>query len=123
MLAVSCIVQANFNVAQLSEFIAKLSSEIETDGIQNDSSITLTLYQNALSISNTNIRYNLNSRYQQLGLNLPIPDFEAYTKLLIPLTVSYINPYNGSLNNPISTKIDVMFNKAMNPSTINSNSL
>ncbi|MBK7227832.1 MAG: Ig-like domain-containing protein [Ignavibacteriales bacterium] len=122
LLAVSCIVQANFNVAQLSEFIAKLSSEIETDGIQNDSSITLTLYQNALSISNTNIRYNLNSRYQQLGLNLPIPDFEAYTKLLIPLTVSYINPYNGSLNNPISTKIDVMFNKAMNPSTINSNS-
>lgn len=70
MLAVSCIVQANFNVAQLSEFIAKLSSEIETDGIQNDSSITLTLYQNALSISNTNIRYNLNSRYQQLGLKL-----------------------------------------------------
>lgn len=53
---------------------------------------------------------------------MPIPDFEAYTKLLIPLTVSYINPYNGSLNNPISTKIDVMFNKAMNPSTINSNS-
>ena len=122
LLAASCVLQGNASVAQLSEFISKISTEMETDGLQNDSTITERLSYNSYNLNNQNIRSNIFNRYQILGLNLPIPDFEAYTKLLVPLTISYTNPYDQSNNVSVSTKISVGFNKSMIPTSFNANS-
>lgn len=122
LLASSCILQGNSSVAQLSEFISKISIELENDGLQNDSTIADRLFANALNLNNHEIRSNLFNRYQSLGLDVPIPDFESYTKLLLPLTVIYTTPHDLSNSVSISTDIRVAFNKDMNPESINPNS-
>ena len=86
LLAVSAILQGHLSVSELSELIANISTDIREDGILNNQSLGTVLINNAKTIKLENIRKNLEDRYEELGLNVNIPDFEKYVNQFIDST-------------------------------------
>jgi hypothetical protein len=78
LLAVSIILQGNRSVGDLSELLANISTDISTDGILNNQTILTNLRTSAIALDLPSIRSNLITRYQELGINATIPDFEKY---------------------------------------------
>lgn len=83
LLAVSVILQGHLSVSDLSELLANISTDIREDGLLNSKSLGSTLINNAKTIELESIRQNLESRYEKLGLNITIPDFEKYVNSFI----------------------------------------
>lgn len=86
LLAVSVILQGHLSVSDLSELLANISTDIREDGQLNSQSLSSTLINNAKTINLATIRTNLENRYEQLGLNTSIPDFEKYVLNFIDRT-------------------------------------
>lgn len=86
LLAVSVIMQGYLSVSDLSELLANISTDIREDGQLNSQSLGSTLINNAKTIKLETIRKNLASRYEELGLNITIPDFEKYVNQFIDST-------------------------------------
>ena len=78
LLAISVILQGYLQVADLSELLANLSNDIFEDGELNDSTLGTSLINNAKTINLSEIRTNLTDRYESLGLDVTIPEFEKY---------------------------------------------
>ncbi len=86
LLAVSLILQGYLSVAELSELLANISTDIREDGILDSHTLGVTLINNAKLIKTNEIRTNLENRYEILGLEVTIPEFENYIKLFIDST-------------------------------------
>ncbi len=86
LLAISSILQGYLSVAGLSELIANISTDIREDGVLNSQTLGTILINNARSIKPEEIRGNLESRYESLGLNVSVPDFEKYISQFIDRT-------------------------------------
>lgn len=86
LLAVSVILQGHLSVSELSELLANISTDIREDGILNSQTLGSKLINNAKTIKLETIRTNLESRYEELGLNVTIPDFEKYVNQFIEST-------------------------------------
>ena len=65
-------------VAELSELIANISGDIREDGVLDDQALGETLIFNAHKLVVDQIRNNLENRYEELNMNVTIPDFEKY---------------------------------------------
>jgi len=77
LLAISAILQGDLTVAQMSELLANVSTDITTDGILNDTAIQSILLNNAAGLDLNQIRNNLVDRYNTLGIEATISDFES----------------------------------------------
>jgi hypothetical protein len=86
LLAVSVILQGYLSVSELSELLANISTDIREDGQLNSQILGSTLINNAKVIKLDNVRANLESRCEELGLNTTIPDFEKYVNQFIDST-------------------------------------
>ncbi len=86
LLAVSVILQGYLSVSELSELMANISTDIREDGQLNSQLLGSTLINNAKTIKLASIRKNLESRYELLGLNITVPDFEKYVHQFIENT-------------------------------------
>jgi len=86
LLAISCILQGHLPVADLSELLANISSDIREDGILNNQELGSTLVNNARGLKLDQIRKNLESRYKALNLNVTVSDFEKYVNQFISNT-------------------------------------
>lgn len=86
LLAVSVILQGHLSVSELSELLANISTDIREDGILNSQTLGSKLINNAKTIKLETIRTNLENRYEELGLNVTIPDFEKYVNQFIENT-------------------------------------
>ena len=91
LIATSCIVQGCMgSPGQIMELMTNISAEIRTDGVLNnnalgkkliDNAIMLTTYSDVGGFPSTwlfKIRYHLEKRYAELGIDVTIPDFESY---------------------------------------------
>ena len=85
LLAVSLILQGYNTTSELSELLANISSDIEEDGTIS-AQLGTNLINNAKAIKLGEIRNNLESRYEALGENVTIPDFEFYVNNFIENT-------------------------------------
>jgi hypothetical protein len=86
LLAVSTIVKGYRTVAELSELLANISTDIREDGVLNSSSSGTALINNAKYLNTDNVRTNLAGRYESLGVSIEIPDFEKYVKQFVDNT-------------------------------------
>jgi len=77
LLAISAIFQGNQSVAQMSELLANISTDISSDGVLNNEGLKQKLKDNSSSLNLSEIRTNLEARLTQLGINGTIPDFES----------------------------------------------
>jgi hypothetical protein len=86
LLAISVILQGYLSVADLSELLANINTDIRTDGILNSQTLGSALINNARGIKSDQIRKNLETRYETLGLAVKVPDFEKYITQFISNT-------------------------------------
>lgn len=86
LLAVSVILQGYLSVSDLSELLANISTDIREDGILDSKSLGTTLINNARTIKLDKVRQNLESRYETLGLEITISDFEKIVNQFISNT-------------------------------------
>jgi len=91
LLAISCILQAQRSVGDLTELLANISTDLRTDGELNSSITYDTLYEGAYKLNYQTIRENLENRYNQLGVAAVIPPFEKYID-------DFLNPFEITTN-------------------------
>jgi hypothetical protein len=78
LLAISCILQSGNTEAELSELLAKISSDIEIDGILNTRAYIDKIMNSSEALQPDFIRQNLINRYKSLGTAITVPDFENF---------------------------------------------
>ena len=81
LLAISVILQGYRTVGELAELIANMSTDIREDGELNSPVLGTDLINHAHFLNLLKIRENLEYRYEEMGINASIPDFEKYVKL------------------------------------------
>lgn len=86
LLAVSVILQGYLSVSELSELLANISTDIREDGQLNSQTLGSTLINNARTIKLADVRANLESRCEELGLATKVPDFEKFVNQFIDNT-------------------------------------
>jgi len=99
LLAVSAMLQGYRTAAELSLFLANLSTDLKKDGTLDDPDLQGSLIEHAKSLNLPKIRENLEDYYNGLDLDYTIPDFETYITHFIessdyePMLINY--PENG----------------------------
>ncbi len=83
LIAVSIILQGYLTVAELSELLANISSDIREDGILTSELLGSQLMNSAKKLKLSEIRTNLEARYETLGQKVTVADFEKYVTLFI----------------------------------------
>lgn len=78
LLAISAILQGDNAVAQLSELLADISTDLREDGIINSDKIKDALKHNSINLDLPAIRQHLVERYAELGVEASIANFEQY---------------------------------------------
>jgi len=101
LLAVSVILQGYLPVSGLSELLANISTDIREDGILDSQVLGSILLNNAKTIPLDKIRQNIEDRYETLGLEIVVPDFEKFVNLFIENT-SF--EFTGFIQYPASGK-------------------
>ena len=103
LLAVSSILQYNNSPGELSELISKLSSDIKIDGIINNEILSTKILTNSTKVNSDSIIKHLTNRYSELGLNIEIPDLNAF---LDQDGDNIVNSYDFKLISPTNSIID-----------------
>jgi len=86
LLAISLILQGYNTVAELSELLANFSTDIREDGTLDSDILGSALINSAKMLNLSQIRENLEKRYNELGVQATIPDFEKYVQQFIKNT-------------------------------------
>lgn len=87
LLAISVILQGyDGNVGNLSELLANISRDLKTDGILSDSTLGSSLINNTVYLDLAAVRKNVIDRYQELGHDIIIEDFEKYVQQFVAST-------------------------------------
>ncbi len=78
LLAISVTLQGDNTVAELSELLANIITDIREDGALDSESSHQKLRQQAMLLDLPKIRMHLVKRYEELGVKATIPNFEMY---------------------------------------------
>ena len=94
LIAVSSILQGFRSESEYSELMANIITDIRTDGELNSSSLGSQLISQAVLLNASDITSNLESRYESLGMNISVPEFESYI-------TNFINNSEFTLDNSL----------------------
>ncbi len=114
MLAVSLILQGHRSVGDLTEFLANISNDIREDGVLDNPDLEAQIINSSKLLNLNEIRSHLASRYNELGVQATIPDFEYYinqfndSTVLVP-TVSFTYPDSGYYGPNILNLTDTIY--------------
>ena len=86
LLAISVILQGERSVAELTELLAIITSDMREDGTLNNASLLNDLRTSTKELDLAAIRTNLQNRYNDLGSNAMIPAFEQYVNAFLSFT-------------------------------------
>jgi hypothetical protein len=78
LLAISVVLQANNSVAELSELVANIMTDLREDGELNSESNQKKIREQSMFLDLPQIRSNLEQRYEEMGVEAIIPNFEQY---------------------------------------------
>lgn len=101
LLAVSTILQGFRSESELTELLSNISTDLKEDGILNSSSTGSKLINQAIYLDTNQIKSNLISRYNDMGVTSSIPNFGKHLTNFInetkfEITESFITyPDNG----------------------------
>jgi len=109
LLAISVVLQGSNSVSDLSLLISTIIEDIKEDGILNDVGAKLDIYNNAKNLNLPAVRSNIETRYDDLGLTLTVPDFEKYVNDMWKKQCTIISPLNDqtfNYNDSMNVNID-----------------
>jgi len=78
LLGISIILQGKRSVGQLTELLSRIQNDFGNNGKLDDNGILNSLRTMTLNLDFEVIRKNVESRYRQLNINTPVPDFDKY---------------------------------------------
>ena len=78
LIAISSILQGIRTEAEFSEIMANISTDIRTDGELNSETLGSQLISQAILLNPEEITNNIEERYENLGIELNVPDFSVY---------------------------------------------
>jgi uncharacterized protein (TIGR02145 family) len=85
LLALSVILQGDRSVADMTELISSIAKDLKEDGtIGNE--ILDQLRSSTLSLDQQTIRTNIEQRYEKLGVDVNLPEFEKYLDAFLSFT-------------------------------------
>ena len=96
LLAISAVMQGQNTVAELSELLANIITDIREDGILDSESTQEKIRLNAMSLNLSNVRQHLENRYKELGVSASISNFEEY--------ITVRNPFHKKKHFPANTE-------------------
>lgn len=96
LLAASAILQGRSTVAQLSELLAQMGSDLAHNGQLTNANLTQSLVKNSTDLDLASVRQNLLNRYQSFGIQASIPAFE--TLIDRHSTIASISPAFGNIS-------------------------
>jgi hypothetical protein len=76
LLAASVILQGYLSIAELSELLANISTDIREDGVLDNETLGLQLINTAVKLNLDEIRNNIEARYETMGQQITVADFE-----------------------------------------------
>ena len=94
LIAVSSILQGFRSESEYSELMANIITDIRTDGQLNSSSLGSQLISQAVLLNAGDITSNLENRYESLGMNISVPEFESHI-------TNFINNSEFTLDNSL----------------------
>jgi hypothetical protein len=86
LLAISAIVQGYRNVAELSELLANMITDIREDGTLDSEEIGNALINHVSVMNVADVRLHMQARYSEMGVEANIPNFEKYVQQFIENT-------------------------------------
>jgi hypothetical protein len=86
LLAISAILQGFRSVADLSELLTKVASDLKEDGLINDATLQTAIVSHAIFIDPVQIRNNLVAKYQTAGTTAQVPDFKQHVDRFVSNT-------------------------------------
>ncbi len=86
LLAVSVILQGYRTVAELSELMANIITDMREDGTLDTEELGNSLINQASVLNLTDVRQNLETKYAQMDMEYKLPDFETYVDQFIENT-------------------------------------
>jgi hypothetical protein len=113
LLAISLILQGYRTEAELTQLLGDISTDIRTDGVLNSTSIGSSLINDAVLLQLAAIRNNIENKYEALGVNATIPNFEFYVNQFIENT-SYTITKKIEYPITISGKTNLLYNTTYN---------
>ena len=78
LLAISVIIQGYRKDSEVNELIQNMATDLKEDGIIDSNTTMSKLLSHVSSISTDKVKNQLKARYEELGKNISIPDFEKY---------------------------------------------
>ncbi|SHJ53325.1 hypothetical protein [Aquimarina spongiae] len=78
LLAISAVVQGNNSVAELGEFISKLSEDLKEDGVISSDLLSEEIIENSKQLDFDQIKKNLEQRFTALDVPFSIPNFKQF---------------------------------------------
>lgn len=78
LLAVSILLQGNRNVGQLTELLARIREDFSDNGVLDNNTLKEELVNTTLSLNLEQIRLNVQTRFNQLNITTPVPNFEKF---------------------------------------------
>ena len=78
LIAISSILQGFRSEAEFSEIMANIITDIRTDGELNSETIGSQLISQAVLLSPEEITNNIEDRYENLGIDINVPNFSVY---------------------------------------------
>lgn len=102
LLAVSVILQGYNKTGDFTELINGINSDIKEDGILDDSDLGGELINSVTLLNLDAVRTNLETRYNEIGVDFEIPDFEKHILNFIentsfPSTIGFTFPPVGEM--------------------------
>lgn len=122
LLAISTMLQGQLTVAEFTEFISKVSLDLE-DGALDSEILKQQIEDQATQLRIGEIKQNLQDRYTNLGHNITIPDFEQYVQLLVRFAVTRTTPGKDANDVGHDDVIEITFNKLVEPATVNADAI
>ncbi len=113
LLAISMILQADLDIAEFSEFLANISTDIRQDGTLDSQPLRAQLLHQAHSIDAEQIKLNLTERYDDMGFAIEVPDFKEYVDGFIANTSFAANAdfeYPATLDAHNGPQANLLFN-------------
>jgi hypothetical protein len=78
LLAISAVLQGTRSVAEMSELLSNLSSDLREDGVLDSQTSGSALINEAVLLDLETVRRNLVTRYESLGITANVGDFESH---------------------------------------------
>ena len=119
LIAISMVIQGKRYPPDLTVLLTAISNDIREDGVLNDEDIKTSLRTAMLEINPVYIRSNLVKRYQELGVEAAIPEFEKYLFEYMALKASAPVAWNQWVTNINSS--GATLNGKVNPNSLSTN--